>query len=69
MSIGDTQLEVLLEELAPVSLPPVEYPPADVVRDTEREEINNRIENNAEIVGIELNEDHWEVIYFLFDFY
>jgi len=69
MSVGDTRLDVLLEELAPVLLPPTEYPPADVVRDTPREEIIDRIENNAEIVGIEIEDQHLEVIHFLFDFY
>ena len=69
MSIGDTRLDVLLDELAPVLLPPAEFPPADVVRDTPREELIERIENNSEVVGIELTDDHWEVINFLFDFY
>jgi hypothetical protein len=37
MSIEDTQLEVILEELTPVLLPSQpEYPPADLVHDTER---------------------------------
>jgi len=69
MSIGDSKLEALLDQLAPVILPPAEYPPADVVRDTPREEINQRIKNNASEVGLELSEEHWEVINFLFDFY
>ena len=69
MSIGDTRLDVLLEELAPVLLPPAEYPPADIVRDTPREELIDRIENNAEVVGLDIDDKHLEVINFLFDFY
>ena len=69
MSIGDKKLEVLLEQLAPVILPPTEYPPADVVRDTPREELEERIKTNASEIGLELTEEHWEVISFLFDFY
>ncbi len=69
MSIGNTRLDVLLEELAPVLLPPAEYPPADIVRDTSREELIDRIENNAEVVGVDIDDKHLEVINFLFDFY
>jgi len=29
MSIGDSKLEALLDQLAPVILPPAEYPPAE----------------------------------------
>ena len=69
MSIGDSKLDVLLERLAPVILEPAEFPPADVVRDTPREEIIERIKNNATDIGLELNDEHWDVINFLFDFY
>ncbi len=69
MSIGDSKLEALLDRLAPVILPPAEFPPADVVRDTSRENINERIKNNAQEIGLELDTEHWEVINFLFDFY
>lgn len=69
MSIGDSKLEALLDQLAPVILPPAEYPPADVVRDTPREDIAERIKNNAAEIGMDLNDEHWEVINFLFDFY
>jgi sulfur relay (sulfurtransferase) DsrC/TusE family protein len=69
MSIGDEKLDVLLDKLAPVILPPAEYPPADVVRDTPREEIIERIKHNASIIGMDLTDDHWEVIDFVFDLY
>lgn len=69
MSIGDKQLDELLDRLAPVILPPAEYPPADVVRDTPRDQIVERIENNASKINLELSEEHWEVIDFLFGFY
>ncbi len=69
MSIGDEKLDVLLDKLAPVILPPAEYPPADVVRDTPREEIIERIKHNASEIGMDLGDDHWDVINFLFDFY
>ncbi len=69
MSIGDKKLEDMLSQLAPVLLPPADYPPADIVRETAREEINQRIKANAELLDMELTDDHWEVINFLFDFY
>lgn len=69
MSNADLTLVDLIEQLAPVILPPAEYPPADIVRDTPREELIERIKQNAEEVGIELTDEHWEVINFLFDFY
>ncbi len=62
-------LDVLLEKLAPVVLPPAEYPPADIVKDTPREELVTRVKENAEDVNIALTDEHWEVINFLFDFY
>ncbi len=69
MAINKAELEALLDQLAPVMLPPADYPPADIVRDTPREELVERVKNNAEEVGIALSDDHWEVINFLFDFY
>ncbi len=69
MSIGDSKLDELLEKLAPVMLPPAEFPPADVVRDTPREELIERVTNNAKAIDINLTDEHWEVINFLFDFY
>ena len=69
MSIGDKQLDDLLEKLAPVLLPPAEFPPADVVRDTPREELLERIKENAELIELALNDEHWDVINFLLDFY
>ena len=62
-------LDVLLEKLAPVVLPPSEYPPADIVKDTSRDELLARVKQNAEEVAITLTDEHWEVIDFLFDFY
>ena len=69
MDSGREKLDVLLGKLAPVILPPAEYPPADIVRNTPREEIIERIKNNAKSVGINLEDAHWEVINFIFDFY
>ena len=69
MSVGDKTLDDILEVLDPVSLPPADYPPAVIVRDTPREEILERISNNAERVGLKLTDEHWEVIHFLLDFY
>ena len=69
MTLNNKELDDLFDQIAPVLLPPAEYPPADVVRDTPREDLLARIKSNAEEVGISLTEDHWEVINFLFDFY
>lgn len=69
MSNKDLKIDDLIEQLAPVILPPAEYPPADIVRDTPREELIERVKQNAEELGMELTDDHWEVINFLFDFY
>ncbi len=69
MNENNEQISNLLEQLEPLALPPAKYPPAIIVRDTERERLVKRIEENAQLVGIELNDDHWEVIHFLFDFY
>lgn len=69
MSFDKQKLDDLLEQLAPVLLPPAEFPPADIVRETPREELIQRIKDNAEEIGYELTDEHWEVINFLFDFY
>ena len=69
MITEDSKLDSLLERLAPVMLPPAEYPPADVVKDTPREDIIERIENNSAVIDMTLTDDHWEVIHFLLDFY
>jgi len=69
MPIGNKELDELFSKVAPVILPPAEYPPADVVRDTPREEIIERITDNASAIGIEFTEEHWDVVNFLFDFY
>ncbi len=69
MNLEKEKLDILLEQLAPVILPPAEYPPADIVRDTSRDEIIGRIKNNAKTVDIGLTDDHWEVINFILDFY
>lgn len=67
----DTQamLDRALNEIAPVLLPPADYPPGSIVRDTPRDELKARVRSNAEKAGIELGDEHWEVIDFLFDFY
>lgn len=69
MTTGHEKLEAILNELAPVSLPPADYPPAFIVRDTPREDLLDRIRRNAETVGIELTDQHYQVINFLLDFY
>ena len=69
MPHDDKTLANMLKVAQPVSLPPIEYPPAIIVRDTPREKIESRIRSNAEKMGVELGEEHWEVIRFLFDFY
>ena len=69
MSIGDKKLDDLLEKLAPVFLPPAEYPPADVVRDTPHEEIIERIKENAKDSNLVLDQEYWDVTNFLFEFY
>ncbi len=63
------QLDKILSEVAPVMLPPADYPPATIVRDTPREELEKRIRDHAQKAGIDLSDEHWEVIHFLFDFY
>ncbi len=63
------KLDILLEKLSPVLLPPAEYPPAIVVKDTPRNELIERIKNNAKTINLDLTDEHWEVINFLFDFY
>jgi len=69
MSNENLKIEDLIEQLAPVILPAAEYPPADIVRDTPREDLIERIKQNAQELGYELTDEHWEVINFLFDFY
>ncbi len=69
MPVGDQKLETILEAVEPIELPPSEYPPAVIVRDTPPEEMDARIKANAEKAGIELTDKHWEVIHFLLDFY
>ncbi len=69
MNTGDERLESILARLAPVVLPPADFPPAQIVRDTPREALRDRIRKNAEEVDIELTEAHREVIDFLLDFY
>lgn len=69
MNTTDENLDAILDELAPVALPPADYPPAVIVRDTPREELLERVRTNAKTVGIELTDEHFEVINFLFDFY
>jgi sulfur relay (sulfurtransferase) DsrC/TusE family protein len=69
MSTQNEALDRILAELSPVILPPAEYPPAVIVRDTPREELLARIKSNAEKINMELGDEHEEVINFLFDFY
>ncbi len=64
-----SNVEELFNKLNPVMLPPAEYPPAIIVRDTPRDEILQRIKNNGEKIAFDLTDDHWDVINFLFDFY
>ncbi len=69
MSTEQAKLTDILSKLSPVILPPADYPPSAIVRDTPREELIERIRNNAREVDIELTDEHWEVINFLLDFY
>ncbi len=69
MSDARTELNEILGKLAPVALPPAEYPPSAIVRDTPREQLLERIRNNASEIGMELTDEHWEVINFVLDFY
>ena len=69
MKTNDPELSAILSKLSPVILPPADYPPSIIVRDTPREELVERIRANAEEVGIDLTEEHWEIIHFLLDFY
>jgi sulfur relay (sulfurtransferase) DsrC/TusE family protein len=69
MSTQNEALDSILTELSPVILPPAEYPPAVIVRDTPREELMARIKSNAEKINMKLGDEHEEVISFLFDFY
>ncbi len=65
----DKVLGRMLKAVQPIELPPAEYPPASIVRDTPRDELEARIRRNAEKTGVQLTDDHWEVINFLLDFY
>ncbi len=69
MSNNNLELDDMMEKLEPILLPPADYPPAAIVRDTPRDELIQRIHKNAEETGFELTGDHLEVINFLFDFY
>lgn len=69
MSVGDKKLDDVLEVLDPIALPPADYPPAVIVRDTPRDALMQRIADNAAKAGIELTDEHREVINFLFDYY
>ncbi|HGG60493.1 MAG TPA: hypothetical protein ENK26_11370 [Gammaproteobacteria bacterium] len=64
-----TEMNAILGKLAPVVLPPAEYPPSAIVRDTPREELLDRIRNNASKIDMTLTDDHWDVINFVLDFY
>ncbi len=65
----DDKLNAILEALDPVALPPADYPPAVIVRESDRDELMARIAENAKTTGIDLSDEHYEVINFLFDFY
>ncbi len=65
----DETLDRIIDALDPIELPPADYPPAVIVRESEREELLQRIADNAKTTGIELGDEHYEVINFLFDFY
>jgi len=69
MKIDQIQLEETLSKLSPILLPPAEYPPAVIVRDTPQSELLDRIRSNAEKINLTLTNEHYEVINFLFDFY
>ncbi len=59
----------ILEVLEPVPLPPAEFPPSVIVRDTPREELMQRVRDNAASAGLEWTEEHEAVAQWLFDFY
>ena len=65
----DEKLDKILKAVDPIELPPADYPPAVIVRESDRAELLARIKENAKATGIELSDDHYEVINFLFDFY
>jgi|GEM_PF-3943061 len=69
MNTGDATLERILEAVTPIPLPPADFPPSQIVKDTPREELLARIHANAEKAGIELTDEHQEVIDWLLDFY
>ncbi len=63
------KLDHILKALDPIELAPAEYPPAVIVRESDRDELMARVKENAQATGIQLDQDHYEVIDFLFDFY
>ena len=65
----DEKLDKILAALDPIELPPADYPPAVIVRESDRDELLARVKDNAKTTGIELTDAHYEVINFLFDFY
>lgn len=65
----DDRLKDILSKIAPVMLPPADYPPATIVRDTPRQELLDRIADNAKAIDLDLTDKHYDVINFLFDFY
>ena len=65
----DDKLDRILKALDPIELPPADYPPAVIVRESDREELLARIRENAKTTGIELTDEHQQVIDFLLDFY
>lgn len=69
MKTDHEELNELLSKLSPILLPPAEYPPAVIVRDTPRTELMDRIRNNAERINLTLTDEHYDVINFLFAFY
>lgn len=66
---NQTLLESTLNEIAPVLLPPADYPPTSIVKDTPRDEMVERIKANAAKANLTLTDEHWDVIHFLFDLY
>ncbi len=69
MTINHENLDKILSKLSPILLPPAEYPPAVIVRDTPREALLDRMKTNAAEIDLTLTKEHFEVIDFLFDFY
>ncbi len=65
----DEKLDAIVKALDPVLLPPADYPPAVIVHESDREDLMARIRQNAEVTGIALTDEHFEVMDFLLDFY